>query len=494
MLEMRRIVAIQLLKHMAFRIWAATVLSVPLSLWLLSLLNNASGLAMPLGVLIVLFSLFFAVSGWLTSQLALRLLSPMLHEAAVWERSGDPHRAEKVYQKALALYDSFLISPRARRIGIPSLVSRMARMYAAQTDNPATAGPFMEAYLNTYPTDHEIAENWLQTREYQGGLEPHQEELAARIGEIHVDRMAIQTTLARLYLNDQRTDFPALQTYRRAMAFPLSSSSAIAIDLSEVFIREGRSDEWALPVYLNAAEQQPPWEALRCGIAACLRWILPSDHNTDLLARAKKILGRIDEETLVRMSSGFVPPTGSYRANDMQETGESDTGGLIHDGMLARLKGIGTRTSQSRHRLQAMVVDYVRRSPGLRHAMTWSLITGLGVIAALFLINTVGYLTPSPVPEPQPVEPPPVVIPPPPMPYTLQVAAYLKPEHAERFLERLKKQAIDAYVIQAHGNDKTWYQVRISHFPDKATARTFGSNLKEKGIIEDFYVARAQEP
>ena len=123
--------------------------------------------------------------------------------------------------------------------------------------------------------------------------------------------------------------------------------------------------------------------------------------------------------------------------------------------------------------------------------MTWSLIAGLGVLFTVFLINTVGYLAPSPVPEPAPqaVAPPPVQAPPPPMPYTLQVAAYLKPEHAERYLKSLRKQAIDAYVIKAPGNEKVWYQVRIAHFPDKATARSYGSGLKEKGIIEDFYVA-----
>ena len=128
--------------------------------------------------------------------------------------------------------------------------------------------------------------------------------------------------------------------------------------------------------------------------------------------------------------------------------------------------------------------------------MTWSLIAGLGVLATVFLINTVGYLTPSPVPEPAPqaIAPTPVVTPPPPMPYTLQVAAYLKPEHAERYLASLKKQAIDAYVIKAHGDDKIWYQVRIDHFPDKDTARAYGSRLKEKGIIDDFYVASTQEP
>lgn len=482
---------------MAFRIWAATVISVPLSLWVLSLLNNASGLATPLLMLLILFILSFAGSGWIASQLTLRLLPPMLHEAGVWERSGDPDKAEKAYRNALALYDSFLISPRARRIGVPSLVARLARMYAAQTDKHAAAGPFMEAYLSTYPTDHEIAESWLQTREYQGGLAPQQQDLAALIGEAHVDNATIQTALARLYLLAQRTDFPALQTYRRVMTSPLSKPSAMAVDLSEVFIREGRSDEWALPAYLNAAGQQTPWEELRCGIAACVRWIRPSDRNADLLARAKEILGRIDENTLFRMSSGFVPPTGSYPASDSIDT--SATFGTAEKGrgsIVDRLGSAASRINQSRQHLQATVVDRLRRSPGLRRTMTWSLIAGLGVLFTVFLINTVGYLAPAPVPEPAPqaVAPPPVQAPPPPMPYTLQVAAYLKPEHAERYLKSLRKQAIDAYVIKAPGNEKVWYQVRIAHFPDKATARAYGSGLKEKGIIEDFYVATEPTP
>jgi len=499
---MRPTVAIQSLKHMAFRIWAATLISVPLSLWVLSLLSDASGLATPLSVLLILFVLSFAGSGWLASQLALRLLPTILHEAGVWERSGDPDKAEKAYQKALVLYDSFLISPRARRIGIPSLVARMARMYAAQTDKNAAADPFMEAYLNTYPTDHEIAESWLQTRENQGGLAPQQQDLAARIGEAHVDNAVIQTILARLYLLAQRTDFPALQTYRRVMTAPLSKPSAIAVDLSEVFIREGRSDEWALPVYLNAAGQQTPWEELRCGIAACVRWIRPSERNADLLARAKEILGQIDEDNLVRMSSGFVPPTGSYPARESLYTRATfGTAAKARGSIVDRLGNAASRINQSRQRLKARVVDLLRRSPGLRRTMTWSLIAGLGVLFTVFLINTVGYLTPSPVPEPAPapapapqvVAPPPMEAPPP-MPYTLQVAAYLKPEHAERYLKNLREQAIDAYVIKAPGNEKVWYQVRIAHFPDKATARAYGSGLKEKGIIEDFYVARDQAP
>jgi hypothetical protein len=156
---------------------------------------------------------------------------------------------------------------------------------------------------------------------------------------------------------------------------------------------------------------------------------------------------------------------------------------------------VGRRLGQRPRHRRKQVVEALRRSPQLRRGITWSLIAGLGLVAAIFLINTVGYLTLSPTPEtPAPPAPKQVAAPPAAMPYTLQVAAYLKPEHAERYLKDLSRQAIDAYVTKVHGNDKTWYQVRIAHFPDKAAALAYGSELKAKGIVEDFYVAIDQAP
>ena len=73
-------------------------------------------------------------------------------------------------------------------------------------------------------------------------------------------------------------------------------------------------------------------------------------------------------------------------------------------------------------------------------------------------------------------------------PYTLQVAAYLKSEYALKFVEDLKQRGHDAYWIETASGGKTWYQVRIAHFPDPQSARDFGARLKQKGIIEDFYV------
>ena len=73
-------------------------------------------------------------------------------------------------------------------------------------------------------------------------------------------------------------------------------------------------------------------------------------------------------------------------------------------------------------------------------------------------------------------------------PYTLQVAAYLKSEYALKFVDDLKQRGYDAYWTETASGGKTWYQVRIAHFPDPQSARDFGARLKQKGIVEDFYV------
>ncbi len=79
-------------------------------------------------------------------------------------------------------------------------------------------------------------------------------------------------------------------------------------------------------------------------------------------------------------------------------------------------------------------------------------------------------------------------------PFTLQVAAYLKPQDAERYVKGLKMKQLDAFWIKRRGKTKVWYQVRVSHFANKASARDYGKDLKAQGIIDDFYVANYERP
>jgi cell division protein FtsN len=109
------------------------------------------------------------------------------------------------------------------------------------------------------------------------------------------------------------------------------------------------------------------------------------------------------------------------------------------------------------------------------------------------MINTAVHLIPTKEPppiEPTPEQPEEVIIT---DPFTLQVAAYLKVEHAEKYVAELKDQGLDAYYTEAKGSTSHWFQVRISHFPTKDAARLYGEDLKSKGIIDDFYVANYEK-
>ncbi len=65
---------------------------------------------------------------------------------------------------------------------------------------------------------------------------------------------------------------------------------------------------------------------------------------------------------------------------------------------------------------------------------------------------------------------------------------------ARRYVDQLKGQELDAYWTRASGSNKTWYQVRISHFKTKAEARTVGEDLKTRQLIGDYYVANYKRP
>lgn len=76
-----------------------------------------------------------------------------------------------------------------------------------------------------------------------------------------------------------------------------------------------------------------------------------------------------------------------------------------------------------------------------------------------------------------------------PAPFTIQVAAYLDQKHAYTYVEGLRKKGIDAMVKTVAGGGKTWYVIRVSEFPDKKSAAAYGQTLKQKRIIDDFFVS-----
>jgi hypothetical protein len=477
------------LRHTAFRIWAAVVLGGLLSLAVLPFFQTAFGLENNVLIAAVILLILFLAAGWASNRWVLHKTDHLMAEAGAFERDGMYLEAEDTFQRAVALFDSFMISPFVRRKKAGGLGARLARFYVARSRRDHASEDFLVAYLVSNPQDGEVAQHWLHQVESGGGLKEEHQELAQRIGEAQPKNKYIQRTLARFYLLLERADFPALQTYRRVCDDDAAAPAEFIDELAKLFLKEKRADEWALDIYLQALAHNGAQAGYLRGVAACLRWMPASERNKHRLQIAQQYLKGIDANTLKSMAAGFNPPVpprpaGKIRRQIKPGVFLLNTARSLSDFMRSMLRGAIDRGKNAAAR--------IRHSRNVRRAATGILLAGLALGIGGLVLNTVSHLkvTEAPPAEKEP-EPPPRIIT---DPFTLQVAAYLKPEYAKSFVQQLKNQGLDAYWSEAVSGDKRWYQVRVSHFATKQSARDFGEKLKSEGIIDDYYVANFRRP
>ena len=304
------------LKHISIRIWIALLLGGGVSLLVLPLLQSRIGLANNIWVAAALLLLFFFVVGRVLNRWAMNQAEYLIAEAGALERDGLYPEAENSFQKAVAIIDSFMISPAARR----KKTARLARFYMNRSGGDASAEKFLAAYLKSHPP---------QTRKKSN--------LTARVKQV----------------------------VRAIYFYPASVAQ---------------------------------WLVYGCKKAAGL----------------------------------------------------------------------------------------VRNSRRTRQFLAGTLIFGLALGIGALVMNTVRHLAVQEASTEKAAASPVNVTT---DPFTLQVAAYLKPEYARAYIRQLKKRGVDAYWSEAVRGDKKWYQVRVSHFATKQAAREYGQRLKAEGIIDDYYVA-----
>lgn len=437
--------------------------------------------------------------GWVFNRLALKMIGRLIREATIWERAGNFNQAEKIFKKAVALFDSFLMSPAFKKKRSQGLMAHMARFYLARQDRSPAAEVFITACLRQQPRDRELAEEWLQQASAFKNLTPDQQELAYRIGEAQPDNDHIQRLLAGLYVTVERIDYQALQAYRRILDRDPAGHADLTGQLAELFYSHRRTDEWALKAYVHAYARNARKTHLLNGMAACLHWVDGANLPPAVLRQAEDFLSGVPDSRRKEMHEGFAPPARPPLAPEsrtMQRRLET----------ARRLLAASWRTTLELGRSIAAGASFlwslartgtrrIRAYPHLKPVLKWA---GIGIASAglaLLAVNTVSFLL-SPRQEiMEPEKPPAVIVT---DPFTLQVAAYLKKEHAERYVRQLKEAGLDAYWTEAKGIKSRWYQVRLSHFADKASARAYGESLKAKGLIDDFYVANydraAQRP
>jgi hypothetical protein len=478
---------VHFLRRASLCLWISLLISGFGSFWILTVLQPQVGAdAAPLLVAGLLVAVFLAV-GWTANRLGLGRVQRLMRRADRAERDGLRAEAEKAFQSALAGLDSFLISPRARQGILLPLAGRLARYYLSESRFSTAAEDFIACYLWAHPQDEEVAEQWVRHAERQGGLREEHQDLADRLAETHPRHPIIQRAVAGLCLASERTDYPALQTYRRVCAEEGRVPPEFCADLSRLFGKDDRSDEWIRqilrqggmvspapvdPVIAGAPQPsrlpEPPAPAVRSERPAA-----PDDE--DAVFRLTGEIDEIDEdEEDVRTSLLARPRRGAVWL-DARVRQAVAAGELLRD----RLRRWGAGG--------AGWVTGVRRDPKIRRALALLMIIWIAAAGGWLALNMAGVFDPSPT-ETADVSLSSAPVPVPADPFALQVAAYLKQDYALKLVDDLKKKGLKAYWIETTNSGKTWYQVRIASFPDPQSAREFGRNLKSKGVIDDFYV------
>ena len=145
------------LRHVSVCLWIALLIGGLGSFLLLALLQPAVGVdAAPL-LAAGLLTAGFAAAAWTANRLGLGRVRRLMHRADRAERDGLRKDAERSFQRALGVLDSFWVSPRARRRTLLPLAGRIARYYLSESRLSQIAEDFIARYLWACPGDAEVA-------------------------------------------------------------------------------------------------------------------------------------------------------------------------------------------------------------------------------------------------------------------------------------------------------------------------------------------------
>ena len=482
-----------LLRHFTIRLWASLLGGGLLVLLGFPVLGEAMGLTVAFWAVLAGFVVFFFLSGWFGNTIGMRGVNQLMHEAGIWERAGNFRQSEIVFKKAVSIFDSFLISPLVRQEKSRQLSARMARFYLSRPKTDRTADTFTMAYLHRYPDDEEVSDLWLQKTDLEELCLRENDDLAFKIGSAQPENKGLQRLLAHACLLAKRTDYPALKTYRRIIQDHTVDDRELIDEIVTRFFQDRRVDNWALKAYLLAfkADQKKTW--LLKGMAACMHRSSANDRASRPYKEVGNLLSRLSKDTLTKLEDGFAAPSQAERSAPPTTKALktfwqalASTSSAMAATVFASISATG----------KAGTVLYlqIKNHKHTRVVLKWTAVGLAGIGLVVLMINTAAHLIPTgetPPLEPASEQPAEIVVT---DPFTLQVAAYLKIEHAEKYVATLKSQGLDAYYTDAQSAQSHWFQVRISHFLTKEDARAHGEALKAKGIIDDFYVANYERP
>ncbi len=422
---------IWILRNISLHVWLTVLFAVPFSFYLLPGFNRYFPGIEPLivvSVTIITVAFIFSV---LMDLAARKIITALIKEGAVWERSGISSRAEKNYIKALRIYDTFLLWPLSAKKTAKTLTGAIAKFYL----NPQEFDSYSQnhdyklsalIYLKMNPQDYDIAQLWLTGLRNAEIVTSFEQEILSILAERYYNDKVLSLLILDLFLGLERKDFTAKKLY------------------IHILKNDECKDEYEAKIEALIGKQETKLQ-----------------QQISFIRHGKKYADKIDIFSIV--SSLF------KKSFSCLKWVLRNSAAFITFLMLSVVRGYNFVKKHEKTEFYVKICSLILISVGL----------------LFFLNNTVSHIFKSRSIEDKSNTLPQVKIS---RPFTIQVAAYLKEKYALRYVDILTKKGIDAKIKTISGGGKTWFVVRVSEFEDKKSAAAYGEKLKKQKIIDDFFV------
>ena len=417
------------MRNIGFHLWFATLITIPLSFYILPWLIRLFPGINPIAT--GFFILIWVVSGtgFFMDYAARRKISAYIKEGQIWERSGISNKAEKNYTNAVRLYDSFLLWPFSTK-KIAQKISRAIAKFKLNTAIENQSFKLITAvYLKRNPTDEDIAQLWLSQLRNSIHVTSLEQDVLSVLFDTHYASKRLSGLMADIFRELEQKDFIAKNLYPPVLTPPLLEDRHLE-RIGEVIGRPGET--FQKQIFFHQEER-----------------IFQDNRGI------KTTFKSLAETTIDRLKS--------FRAI---------MGSGARFCIVSLIKGV------------SVIKEHEKLQFYLKAGTLLIVLAGLG----FFMINTLSHMFKPGTTEAEKISIQMKV----PLPFTIQVAAYLDQEYAHKYIEGLRKKGINAMVKSVDGGGKTWYVIRVSEFPDKKSAAVYGQTLKQQKIIDDFFVSNKQ--
>ncbi len=465
-----------MIRHISIWFWLATLITLPGSFVVLPRLAVWFPDTPAVVFLVAMYAVFGLGIGFMLNVAGLLRIRSLIRDAQLWERSGITTRAEKKLIRAVRLYDSAWLSVLTARRAGALLASSLARFYLASGSQRREIQGAAGAWLAANPTERTLARFWLERIQDQDISGTSIQSVLSALADQWYADPELCRMLVELFLKLGRMDFSARRLYR----------SFLELEGKDGFIdRRDTAHADMIREMMSARLKDAPEPVRETDVAAPdPAGLTLGDQRTggETLRTEEKGLFAVIKERAVLADEG-VPgePDGDISAiSDGRPVRRSSLLAGVREIAAGYTSSIAGRTGRAKD----ATLQFMQSREKLWSRVKVVIVVCMGAWLIAFVWGTFSHMFKS-------VEQPParqikVEIP---KPFTIQVAAYLKQAHAERYVAELAKKGVKATTKVSKGGGKTWYLVRVSEFTDQNSAQTYGNRLKADHIIADFFVS-----